>query len=1173
MGALALGQIVRLVPATDRIHKGLLKNFSDIKPDDRLIGVIAEGPIAVIRIQSHGRNTATLTYERPDGGIDRRLIQRSELGGIARVAERGRPFSADGADFRLALEALRIAESHYIDPYAAVAESRIEPYPHQIEAVYEVLLRQQPISFVLADDPGAGKTIMSGLLIKELMLRGVVRRCLVIAPGSLVEQWQDELAGKFALDFRLMSRNQIEESYTGNPFAEDPLWIARIDQLARAEDMLARVGAVEWDLVIVDEAHKMAAHVYGSKVERTLAYQLGELLRERTRHLLLLTATPHNGKDNDFLAFMSLVDADRFAGRLRPGQKVPDLEGALRRKSKEKLTDFDGKPLFPRREARTLRYDLSDAEKDLYRKVTAYVRDGLAKAQRMRKERDEIRGLAVGFALTSLQRRLASSPAAIYRSLERRHRRLTERLDQLRREADSGVGGPDLGRWQRRAIFGFDPDDYSDEDVQILEESLLEGATAARTVEELAVELEELSPLVPQAEALRRRRDDAKWRRLREAVVRDADDVSEGQPVKLIIFSEYVDTIEYLRDRLQDEFGRPDSVLVIHGRMRRQDRRQVQDQFRVDPIVRVLLATDAAGEGVNLQAANMVVNYDLPWNPNRIEQRFGRVHRIGQRRTCYLWNLLAEGTREGVVFDRLFAKIESIRAAVGNDSVYDILGDAELNRSLRELLERAIMEADSPESDAYMQQRLEDSFDRQFQNAMNQQALVPELRSVASTEQIRRDMDRAQLKKLQPYHVRAFFMQALRRFGGTARPRERGRFEITRVPAALRAGPSGASEVHLRYGRIAFERQYLRVRGRAEAELISPSHPLTRSLVEAVTEKYGQALQDGAMLQDPHDRTADARVLYCLEHSVADGTGTVISKRIQYVELLADGSARDPGDTPHLDYEPYPNQEMTRSVADSLATLGGTSLDEHARNWAIESLSAAHLAECQRAIGHHIAKTRRLVRRRMTEEIRHIDAEHAARRRKNAGPSPTRSPRGDELEARLSQRERELDCQAELISRPPVIRAAAIVIPQQMLSGSRPSPNTQELRERTDRLAIVATLAAERRLGREPSEQPHANPGYDVLSRDPEDGREFFIEVKGHLPDTGEVSISATQILHSKSSPERWRLSLVEVPHGDESQPRVRYLKDPFEGIEIDSLVAKIQVRVNELEARSEDPN
>ncbi|MXY13065.1 MAG: DUF3883 domain-containing protein [Chloroflexi bacterium] len=1150
-----------------------MKNFSEINPDDRLIGVIAAGPISVIRIQSHGPNTATLTYEKPDGGIDRRLVQLSELASISRVAKRGRTYSGDGADFRLALEALRIAESHYIDPYAAVAESRIEPYPHQIEAVYEILLRQQPISFVLADDPGAGKTIMSGLLIKELMLRGVVKRCLVVAPGSLVEQWQDELAGKFALDFRLMSRNQIEESYTGNPFAEDPLWIARIDQLARAEDMLARVGAVEWDLVIVDEAHKMAAHVYGSKVERTLAYQLGELLREHTRHLLLLTATPHNGKDNDFLAFMSLVDPDRFAGRLRPGQQVPDLEGALRRKSKEKLTDFEGKPLFPRRKARTLRYDLSAAEKDLYSKVTAYVREGLAKAQRMRKERDEIRGLAVGFALTALQRRLASSPAAIYRSLERRHRRLTERLDQLRTEAGSGVRGPVLGRWQRSAIFGFDPDDYSDEDLQTLEGTLVEGATAARTVEELAVELEELEPLVPQAEALRRRRDDAKWRRLREAVVRDAENVSEGQPVKLIIFSEYVDTIEYLRERLQDEFGRADSVLVIHGRMRRQDRRQVQDQFRVDPMVRVLLATDAAGEGVNLQAANMVVNYDLPWNPNRIEQRFGRVHRIGQRRTCYLWNLLAEGTREGVVFDRLFAKIEAIRAAVGNDSVYDVLGDAELNRSLRELLERAIMEADSPESNAYMQQRLEDSFDREIRDAMKQQALVPELRPVANSEQIRRDMDRAQLKKLQPYHVRAFFMQALRRFGGAARPRERGRFEITRVPAALRSGPAGKSGVHMRYGRIAFEREYLRVQGRAEAELISPSHPLTRSLVNAVTEKYGQVLKDGAMLLDPHDRTADARVLYCLEHSVADGTSAVISKRIQYVELLADGTARDPRDTPHLDYEPFPDRKMTRSIADRVATLASASLDEYARSWAIESLSAAHLAECQRAIGDRIAKTRGLVRRRLTDEIRQIAAEHAARRRKNPGPSPTRSPRADELETRLIKRERELDREAELISRPPLIRAAAIVVPQNLTSGGEFTSGPQELRERTDRLAVEATLAAERRLGREPDEQPHANPGYDILSRDPKDGREFFIEVKGHLPDTSEVSISATQVLHSKSSPERWRLSLVEVPDNDETEPRVRYVKRPFEGIKLDSLVAKVQVHVNELESRSEDPN
>ena len=1152
-----------------------MKNFSEITPDDRLTGVLAEGPVEVIRIQSHGPNSATLTYEEPSGRINRRLIQRDELSRIAKVAEKGRTYSADGADFRLALEALRIANSHYIDPYAAVAESRIEPYPHQIEAVYEILLRQQPISFVLADDPGAGKTIMSGLLIKELLLRGSVKRCLVIAPGSLVEQWQDELAAKFDLSFRLMSRAQIEESYTGNPFAEEPLWIARIDQVARAEDMLARVAAVDWDLVIVDEAHKMAAHVYGSKVERTLAFQLGELLREHTRHLLLLTATPHNGKDNDFLAFMSLVDPDRFAGRLRPGQRVPDLDGALRRKSKEKLTDFEGKPLFPPREARTLRYTLSDAEMDLYREVTAYVREGLAKAQRMRMERDEIRGLAVGFALTSLQRRLASSPAAIYRSLERRHRKLTARLQELRATPGPlNLPGSWLPAWQRRALSAFDADDFSDDERQALEGNLLEGATAARTLEELEVELSDLAPLVPQAEALRRRRDDTKWRRLREAVVRDAD-VSDGS--KLIIFSEYVDTIDYLRERLEDEFGRPEAIVVIHGGMRRLERRLIQDRFRVDPAARVLLATDAAGEGVNLQAANMVINYDLPWNPNRIEQRFGRVHRIGQKRKCYLWNLLAEGTREGAIFERLFGKIESIRAAVGNDSVYDVLGDAELNRSLRELLERAILESDSPRVSAYMQRRLEDSFDESIRTAMQQQALVGELGPVINSDQIRRDMDRAKLRKLQPYHVRAFFLQALRRFGGSARPRERGRFEITRVPALLRSDPGAGSNVHVRYERIAFDTRDLRPPELKEAELISPSHPLTRSLVESVTDRYGQALTEGVVLADPHDRTGATRVLYCLEHKVANGMGEIVSKRIQYVELFADGSARDPGDTPHLDYEPVALDSIAVRAKNQVSALQEAGLDVQARDWAIEELSASHLQECQRAIGEKVARTRQLVRRRLTDEIRQIDAEHAERRRESGITSlPIRSRRADELQARLLSRESELDREDEMLSRPPEIRAAAIVIPQSLLNesgGESADANAQAARERTDRLAIAATLAAERKLGRVPEEQPHANPGYDILSFDPKNGREYFIEVKGHLPGTEQVSISATQVMHSKAAPERWRLSLVEVPARDGEEASVLYLKDPFQDYPTDGMLAKLQVHVSELERRGREPN
>jgi len=295
--------------------------FDDIEPGMRLAGVVAGQAVTVLAITRHSDDSAVLTYRPDEGRPDERLLRTADLAGIEEADERRWSFDADGAAFRLASEARRMRHAHLADPFAAVDTSNIEPYPHQIEAVYNRLLPLKPLRFLLADDPGAGKTIMSGLLIRELMLRGDVARCLIVAPGSLVEQWQDELGERFGVDFELMSRAAVEASRSGNPFAEKSLLVARVDQLARSEELLDKLRvAPEWDLVIVDEAHKMSAHRYGDELRKTKRFELGELLRERTRHLLLLTATPHNGKNEDFLAFMTLLDPERFAGQLRPGR-------------------------------------------------------------------------------------------------------------------------------------------------------------------------------------------------------------------------------------------------------------------------------------------------------------------------------------------------------------------------------------------------------------------------------------------------------------------------------------------------------------------------------------------------------------------------------------------------------------------------------------------------------------------------------------------------------------------------------------------------------------------------------------------------------------------------------------------------------------------------------------
>lgn len=526
--------------------------FSDIAAGKRLAGVVADGEVTVVAIEPHGDTSATLTYRTGGGQLGERILTLDDLAGISEVSDRRWTFDADGANFRLASEARRMKWAHLADPFAAVDTSNIEPYPHQIDAVYNRFLDQKPLRFLLADDPGAGKTIMAGLLIRELMLRGDVARCLIVAPGSLVEQWQDELWEKFGLDFEIMSRSAVESSRTGNPFLEKNLLVARVDQLSRAEDLLAKLEVTDWDLVIVDEAHKMSAHQYGNEMRKTKRFVLGEVLRDRARHLLLLSATPHNGKNEDFLAFMTLIDPERFAGRLR-NDDMPDVSDVMRRLVKENLRTFDGKRLFTQRHAHSLNFELSGPEAELYEAVTDYVRTGMNRAARMQEEGDKRRGIIVGFALAGLQRRLASSPAAIYHSLRRRRERLAKQAEELRRLAAGGTPVPivDLPKGIKIAdLEDFDFDDFDDDELEQLEDQVIDAATASATAEELEVEILELTELVDLAEGVRTSGIDTKWTELRDLLRSEEFRAGDG-PRKLIVFSEHKDTLTYVAERMR----------------------------------------------------------------------------------------------------------------------------------------------------------------------------------------------------------------------------------------------------------------------------------------------------------------------------------------------------------------------------------------------------------------------------------------------------------------------------------------------------------------------------------------------------------------------------------------------------------------------------------------------
>ena len=682
--------------------------IEDIKPGLPLTGLEPAVIGSVVAVVPIAEGTVQVLYKTPDGTLKERLINRADESNLAlATTERPWSFDGDGETFKLVVEAKRIDLAFLFDPMMAVHTSNVEALPHQITAVYESMLPRQPLRFVLADDPGAGKTIMAGLYIRELIMRADARRIVIVAPGSLVEQWRDEMFEKFGLEFRVFTKDLEAATPSGNPFEDIDHLIVRLDQMARNDDLQEKLCAAGWDLVVFDEAHKLAAHFFGSKLEKTGRFKLAEKLGAHTRHLLLMTATPHNGKEEDFQLFLSLLDSDRFYGKFRDGVHKVDTSDLMRRMVKEELVKFDGTPLFPERRAYTVNYKLSDIEAALYEAVTHYVKTEMGKADQIGGQRKG----SVGFALTSLQRRLASSPEAIFQSLKRRRERLQRRL---REENIASRGGQILAETlapapppsnfpgdglasQELPEVPDDDDDLTANEQESLEESLVDQATAAKTIAELEDEIDTLIRLENQAREVVASGQDRKWEELSRILQRDEHMHDAGGRLrKIIIFSEHRDTLNYLHEKIAGVLGSHDAIVTIHGGTHRDKRLEAQALFRSDPEIRVLVATDAAGEGVNLQCANLMVNYDLPWNPNRLEQRFGRIHRIGQQEVCHLWNLVAKETREGDVYFRLLEKLR-VESEALKGRVFDILGEVFEGKSLKELLIEAIRYGDQPD--------------------------------------------------------------------------------------------------------------------------------------------------------------------------------------------------------------------------------------------------------------------------------------------------------------------------------------------------------------------------------------------------------------------------------------------------------------------------------------------
>ena len=957
----------------------------------------------------------------------------------------------------------------------------------------------------------------------------------------------------------------VDTARTGNPSNEHDLLIARLDQLARRDDLQDKLAASRWDLVVVDEAHKMSAHYYGKKLNKTKRYQLGERLRDLTRHLLLLTATPHSGKQESYMLFLALLDQDRFGGRLRGGQ-VPDASDLMRRCLKESLLTFEGKPLFPERRAYSVKYELSPPEQRLYDEVTDYVRHGMDRAKQI-EQKNRRRGLVVGFALAALQRRLASSPHAIYRSLRRRRERLENRLVELEAIAEGrAVADPLLSGLSEDDLAFFDYDDYDDRQIDRIETEVIDQATAAETVPELRKEIETLGRLVGIAAEVRQAGTDTKWEELSTLLQSDHMTAPDGTRRKIIVFTEHRDTLDYLQRRIVGLLGSRERVVVIHGSVRREERRHRQDAFINDPEVQVMVATDAAGEGVNLQRANLMVNYDLPWNPNRIEQRFGRIHRIGQTEVCHLWNLVAHNTREGAVFIRLLDKIEEQRKALGGQ-VYDVLGDSVIDRRLRDLLIEAIRYGDLPDVRSRQNQVIDRDIGDRIRDLVDARALAIGEFGGGDMQQIRDDMERAKLRKLQPglspcsseRHSAASEAASWSARKDGSRSRACPGSSVTGFGQPLPTwtsspGTSGST----------FEKHLVDVAGKPRATLMALGHPLLEAVVDTVLERHGSVLQRGTVLVDPHAIDDRLRALVQIEHLIKDGVGRDASRRYWTVEIPTEGEPEETGAARHHDLHPIEDDE--RSLVSHLLDQSriDSMLSDRARRFAITRLCGSHLDEVRRATEHRVGKVRSAVEQRLKARIRYWDTyEFKAKARQLQGtPSKGGFTAGharnfaDELAERLERRNYELDRELQLSSRPPDIVGGAVVVPQRLLDRlAAPPPDTRTPHARdvteVDRRAVAAVMETERSLRREPKEMPHNNEGYDIESRRPDTGDLFFIEVKGRIEGADTVTVSRSQIIHAQNSPDRFILAIVEVPQDRDARPTVRYVRRPFEGVEV----------------------
>lgn len=879
--------------------------FEELSPGAVVRGPLLPEPVEVITTIPVGESVKLLAKGLRTGQVHDPILSEAQVSQLT-ISPATEPFDGDPVRFRLGIEAERLGLAYEYDPYFSLSIARVDPLPHQLEAVYEYFLGLPRIRFLLADDPGAGKTIMAGLLLKELKIRGLVQRTLIVAPANLTFQWQREMKDKFREQFDVMRGEILRSQYGQNPWQEKNQVVTSVSWISRIDDARESLLRSRWDLIIVDEAHKMSAY---SHEKKTLAFQLGEALADRTDHYLLMTATPHKGDPENFRLFLSLLDRDVYGD-------VKSLEEAMRRheapfylrRTKEALVTFPDKngqvhPLFTNRDVRTAKFDLDGEEYDFYDALTRYVEDQSIKAA----SSNSPQARALGFTMAMLQRRFASSVYAVRRSLQR----MREKREQILEDPE---------KYRQEQIERRLPEDFDDltEEEQDEIRDQLEGVVVSIDPAALRDEIQRLGRLIEHAKALQTREVESKLNKLREVL--NEHHVFDDPRMKLLVFTEHKETLDYLAGDGKD--GRPLgklrewglTVTQIHGGMKIGDRDTpgsriyAEREFREE--AQVLVATEAAGEGINLQFCWFMINFDIPWNPVRLEQRMGRIHRYGQTHDCLIFNFVAVNTREGSVLQRLLSRLSEIKSELGTDKVFDVVGEVFPSN----LLERLFREM-------YAQRRSAPSIEERIVREINPDRFR-EITDSTLEGLAKRELNlgaligksaEAKERRLVPEVVEDFFVSA-GPIAGVHPAGVRGKPHVYRLGKIPRTLITLGEELEPRFGRlgkayqrVAFDKAILG--DDPTLEWVTPGHPLFEVVRADVRERVTDDLRRGAAFFDLH--SPQAYRVDVFGASIKDGRGKTLHRKLFAIRADLDGSLSVRSPTLLLDVIPAPTGTAT----------------------------------------------------------------------------------------------------------------------------------------------------------------------------------------------------------------------------------------------------------------------